>query len=180
MGQRAPGHMLKARLVIHNEIGIVFRVLVHLGLQHAVDIAVAALALGTAHDQHVKVVLLHQCGGEFELGIIGLGHAAGNRSLQLGLGHFFPDLSQCHGLLHPQDLIEVGVGVGIHHENRALVLSAEVINNHAAGGGFTHTALTGNCNGMRIRHNALLSGVPGKSPGRPQGQGSFPGRTTAP
>ena len=50
--------------------------------------------------------------------------------------------------------------IGAHHQNGAFALLAQIINNHAAGGGFPHAALAGNRDSMRIWHNALLLNEP--------------------
>ena len=152
MGQGAPGNVLQTGLVVHDNIGIVLGVLVHLGFQHAVDVAIAALALGAPHDNHVEIIVFNQGIIEFHLGIVRLGHALGNGALQLGLSHFFPNLPQGNVCLHAQHLVEVGVGIGIHHQDRPLMLFAQVINNHTAGCGFAHAALAGDCNGMGSCH----------------------------
>ena len=49
-------------------------------------------------------------------------------------------------------LIEVCIGVSVHHKDRALLLIAKVIDDHAAGGGFAHAALAGYCNGKGCCH----------------------------
>ena len=146
--------VLKTGFVVHDHVGIVGNVLGNLGLQYAIDVEVAALALGAAHDQHIEVVVLNEGLTELHLGVVRLGHAGGDGALQLGLSHFLPDLPQRGLHLHAQNLVQVGVGVGVHHEDGAVLLFAQIIDQHAAGGGFTHAALTGNRNGMR--HNFTL------------------------
>ena len=149
--------MLQPRLVVHDHIAIVFGVLVHLGLEDPIDIAVAPLALGAAHDKHIEVVFFHESGIEFEFGVIRFGHSGGDGvPPQLGFRHFLPDFAQTGLNLHAQDLIEVAVGVRVHDQDRSLLLLAKVINDHAAGRGFAHAALTGYSDGVRCAHRNML------------------------
>ena len=69
--------------------------------------------------------------------------------VETSLGHLFPDLAEAGVNLHAQNFVQIGIGIGIDHQNGAVALLAQVIDQHAAGGGFTHTALTGNSDGMR-------------------------------
>ena len=157
MGQGASGHVLQARLVVHDHVGVILGVLVHLGFQNAIDIAIASLALGPAHDQHVEVVLFDEGVVELHFGVIRLGHARGDRAGLLRMGHLLPDLTQSDIGLHAQDLVEVGVGIRVHNQDGTLLLLAQIFDDHAAGSGFAHTALTGYGNRMRIWHrNAPL------------------------
>ena len=54
MRERAARNVLQPRLVVHDHIIIIADILVQLGLQHAVDKAIAALALRAAHDYDFK------------------------------------------------------------------------------------------------------------------------------
>ena len=152
MGKGSPGHVLQSCLIVHDQIPVILGILVHLGFQHAIDVAIAALALGSAHDQHIVIVLFNESGIELELCVFGLGHTGGDGAFQLRLGHFLPDGTQGGFYLHTQDFIQVGIGVGVHHQDGAVLLFAEVVNNHAAGGGLAYPTLTGDCDGMRCCH----------------------------
>ena len=154
LGERPPGHVLQACLVVHHDISIVLCVFIHLGFQDAVDIAIAALALGAAHDQHIKVVLFDEGIVELHLGIVCLGHTGRNGTGLLGVGHLFPDLTQGDIRLHAQNLIEVGIGIGVHHQDGALLLTAEIVDDHAAGRGLADAAFAGNGNGTGCCHNS--------------------------
>ena len=153
MGQRTPGHMLQTGFVVHYQIAVIFGILVDLGLENAVDVAIAALALGPAHDNHVEIVLLDEGVAELHVRIVGLGHAGGDGPLQLGLGHFLPDGAQRNALLHTQNFVQVGVCVCVHHQDGSLLLLAEIVHDHAAGGGLAYAAFTGDRNGMGCCHN---------------------------
>ena len=156
MGERPPGDMLQPRLVVHDHVGIVGQILAKLRLQHAVDIAVAALALGASHDQHVEIVVLDQGVAELHFRVVRLGHALGNGAFQLCLCHFLPDLAERGLHLHAQNFVQVGIGIGVHHKDGAALLCAQVVDDHAAGSGFAHAALSGNGNGMRCHSLVLL------------------------
>ena len=93
---------------------------------------------------------------KFHFGVVGLGHPGGDGALQLCLGHFLPDLAEGNFRLHPQHFVEVGIGIRVHHQNGAVVLLAQIINDHTAGCGFAHAALAGNCDGMGCSHSHML------------------------
>ena len=156
MGKRPPGDMLQPRLVVHDNIGIVGQIFSKLRLQYAVDIAVAALALGTTHDQHVKIVVLDQGVAELHFRVVRLGHPLGNGAFQLRLRHFLANLAEGGLYLHAKNLVQVGIGIGVHHKDGAALLAAQVVDDHAAGSGFAHTTLSGNGNGMRCHSLVLL------------------------
>ena len=122
--------MLQARLVIYHDIAVVLGVLGHLARQKAVDKAVAALPLGAAHDQQVIVVRLRQGVGKTHFRVIRLGHPRGNHLLggHLRPGDVLTDIPQGFLYLYPQHLVEVGVGVGVHGQDRTLLLLAEILN----------------------------------------------------
>ena len=166
--------MLQSCLIVHDHIGIVGNVLVHLALEHGIDVAVAAFALGPAHDQHIEVILLDQGLGELHFREIPLGHTGGDGLFQLCLGHFLPDLSQRGLHLHAQNLVEVGIGICVHYQHRAVALLAQAVDHHTADGGFSDAAFTGDCDGMRLCHGIaprlLNSGI------RPGPEVPHPGR----
>lgn len=126
---------------------------------------VAALALRPAHDEHIIVVLLNERGVELHLGIVGLGHVGGHGARLLGVGHFLADIAQRRLDLDAQNLVEVGVRVGVHDQNGAFFLLAQIVNDHAAGRRLADAAFSGNCNDMGLGHkNRSLergSGRPG-------------------
>ena len=153
MRQGAAADMLQPGLVVDDHIFVVADILVDLGLQYAVDKAVAALALCAAHDQHVIVVLLHQRGAELHLGVIGLCHAGRHGAVLLGLGHLLANVAQGGLHLHAQHLIQIGVGVGVHYQQRALPRLAQIVDHHAAGGRFADATLTCHCNDMCFSHS---------------------------
>ena len=143
--------MLEPRFIVDDHIAVVARIFVDLGLEDAVDKAVAALALRPAHDKHVKIVLFDERRAEFHLGVVGLCHIGRHGALLLGAGHLLADIAQRRLDLHAQHLVEVGVGVGVDDQNGALFLLTQIVDNHAAGCRLADTALTGNCDGM-CRH----------------------------
>ena len=49
-------------------------------------------------------------------------------------------------------LIEVCVSVCVHNQNGTVLLVAQIVDDHAAGGGLTHAALAGYCDGMGCCH----------------------------
>ena len=153
MGQRAAADMLQPGLVVDDHIFVVADVLVDLRFQHAVDKAVAALALSPAHDQHVIVVLLHQRGAELHLSVIRLGHTGRHGAVLLGLCHLLADIAQRGLDLHAQHLVEVGIGIRVHHQQRALPRLAQIVDEHAAGGRFADATLTCHCNDMCLSHS---------------------------
>ena len=144
--------MLQTSLVVHHHVAVIADILVDLRFQNAVDIAVAALALRSAHDEHVVVVLLDEGGIEFHLGIVGLGHVGRDLAGLFGVRHLFADIAEGRLDLDAQDLVEVGVGVGVHHEDGALFLLAQIVDDHAAGRRLADAALSGNCNDMGMGH----------------------------
>ena len=149
MGKRAPGDVLHAGLVVDDHVAVVPRVLFQLRLEDAVDKAVTALSLGAAHHQHVEVVLLDQRRAEAELGVVRLCHAAGDRVAPLfRLGHLLADIAQGGLHLHAQDLVQIGIGVGVHHEDRRFSAAAQIVHDHAADRGFPDAAFSGDRNGM--------------------------------
>ena len=166
MGQGSSGNVLQARLVVHDQIGIILGVLVHLGLQHTVYITIAALALGAAHDQHIEVVFLDEGVVKLHFGIVCLGHSRGNGTGLFGVSHLFPDLTQGDVGFHAQNLVEVTVGIRVHNQDGALFLLAQILNDHAAGSGLADAAFSGNGNGMGICHKLCsFDGLVGKPPG---------------
>ena len=100
----------------------------------------------------IVIILFNESGIELELGVLGLGHSGGDGAFHLRLGHFLPDGAQGGFYFHAQNFIQIGIGVGIHHQDGAVLLFAEVINNHAAGGGLAYPTLAGDCDGMRCCH----------------------------
>ena len=126
--------MLETRLVVDDHVFIVSGILVDLGLENAVDKAVAALALRSSHDEHVEIVFFDERGIELHLRVIGLCHVGRNRALLLGSCHFLADVSERGFDLHAEHLVEVGVCVRIHNEDGTLFLLAQIIDDHAAGG----------------------------------------------
>ena len=131
--KRASGDMLETRLVVDDHVFIVSGILVDLGLENAVDKAVAALALRSSHDEHVEIVFFDERGIELHLRVIGLCHVGRNRALLLGSCHFLADVSERGFDLHAEHLVEVGVCVRIHNEDGTLFLLAQIIDDHAAG-----------------------------------------------
>ena len=140
--------MLETRLVVDDHVFIVSGILVDLGLENAVDKAVAALALRSSHDEHVEIVFFDERGIELHLRVIGLCHVGRNRALLLGSCHFLADVSERGFDLHAEHLVEVGVCVRIHNEDGTLFLLAQIIDDHAAGGRLADAALTGDRDGM--------------------------------
>src|SRR5699024_10859402 len=123
IGQDAPAHVRQTRLVVHHDVAVVLGVLGYLGGEQAVDKAVAALALGPAHDQQVKVVGLGEGLAEAHLGVVGLGHARGDGADggHLRPGDVLPDVAQGGLDLHPQHLGQIGIGVGVHGQDRTVL-----------------------------------------------------------
>ena len=159
MGQGSPGDMLQPRLVVHDHIAIVFGVLVHLGLEDPIDIAVAPLALGAAHDKHIEVVFFHESGIEFEFGVIRFGHSGGNGCpLATRLSPLSSRISPRRGLnLHAQDLIEVAVGVRVHDQDRSLLLLATGSQRSCRRSWSLPTPpFTGDGDGVRCAHRNML------------------------
>ena len=154
MGQRAAGDVLQPGLVVDHHVAVAAVVLVHLGLKHAVDIAIAALALGAAHDEHVEVVLLDEGLAELVLRVLLLGHARRDRGHRQKLrpGHLLADVAQRGIHIDAKHLVQVGIGVRVHHQDGPLVLVDQLLNDHAAGGRLTDAALAGHSDDMR-RHN---------------------------
>ena len=66
--------MLQSGFVVYDHIPVVPGIFVDLGLEHAVDKAVAPLALRPAHDQHIKIVLFNEGVAEHHFGIVRLRH----------------------------------------------------------------------------------------------------------
>ena len=151
--------MLQTSLVVHHHVAVIADILVDLRLENAVDIAVAALALRAAHDEHVIVILFDERGVELHLGIVRLGHIGGHGAGQLCVRHFLADIAQRRFDLDAKDLVEVGVGVGVHHKDGAFFLLAQIIDDHAAGRRLADAALPGNCNNVRVRHKKRSLGA---------------------
>ena len=150
VGQRAPGDVLEAGLVVDHHVFVATVVLVNLGLQYPVDIAIAALALGATHDQHVIVVLLDQGFIELVFGVLLLGHALGygTDGQELCVGHLLADAAQRGIHVDAEHLVQVGVGVGVHHQKGALTPPAEALDDHAAGGRLADAPLAGHSDDM--------------------------------
>ena len=145
--------MLQSGLVVDDHILVVAHVLVDLRLEYAVDKAVAALALCAAHDQHVIVVLLHQRGAELHFGVIRLCHTGRHGAVFLRLGHLLANVAQRGLHFHAQHFIQVGVGVGVHDQQRALSRLAQIVDQHAAGGRLADAAFARHCNDMCFSHS---------------------------
>ena len=77
-GKQATANMLHARFVIHHKIRVVGLQSLNLGLHQSIHKAIAALALGAAHDHQVKILFL--CNGILQphLQVVTLGHARRN------------------------------------------------------------------------------------------------------
>ena len=77
-GKQATANMLHARFVIHHKIRVVCLQSLNLGLHQSIHKAIAALALGAAHDHQVKILFL--CNGILQphLQVVTLGHARRN------------------------------------------------------------------------------------------------------
>ena len=82
------------------------------------------------------------------------------------MGHLFPDLAQGDVGLYAQNLVEVTVGIRVHNQDGALLLLAQILNDHTAGRGLADAAFAGNGNGMRICHKLYsFVGLVDKPPG---------------
>ena len=142
--------MLQTGLVVHHDVAVVLGILGHLGGEKAVDKAVAALALGAAHDQKVIVVGLSEGVTELHLGVICLAHAGRDGALEghLRLGDLLTDVAQGVVHLYPQHFIQIGIGVGVHGQDRTVLLLAEILDEHAADSGLAYAAFAGQRNGL--------------------------------
>ena len=75
------------------------------------------------------------------------------------MGHFLADIAQRRLDLDAQNLVEVGVRVGVHDQNGSFFLLAQIVNDHAAGRRLADAALSGNCNDMGFGHRKSLLGT---------------------
>ena len=150
MGQDASADMLQARLIVNHHIAVIAVVLVHLGSEHAVDVAIAALALGSAHDEHIEIIFFDQSRGKLHFGIVRLGHARRNGAVlhHFSARHLFTNIAQRGFNLHAQHFVQIGICIRIHHQDGGFLLAAKQVNQHAAGGRLADAALSGNCNGV--------------------------------
>ena len=138
--------MLHAGLVVDDDVAVGLGQLAHGGGEQAVGVAVAALALCAAHDQHVKVVTLGEGALQLILHVVLLAHAGGYGGvlIALRLGYHLPNLAEGLLDLDAQDLVEVVVGVGVDGEHRGEPVRAQVIDENAAKGGLAGAALPRN------------------------------------
>ena len=134
--------MLHTGLVIDDDIAVSADILVEQGLEHAVDVAVAALALRAAHDEHVEIVLLRQRGFEAVFGIVRLCHALGDRiAAELRLRDLLADLAEGDTGFDAEDLVQIGIGIRVDDEQRTLAALDEGVDHHAADRRFSDAAL---------------------------------------
>ena len=149
MRKRPAGDVLHTGLVIDDDIAVSADILVEQGLEHAVDVAVAALALRAAHDEHVEIVLLRQRGFEAVFGIVRLCHALGDRiAAELRLRDLLADLAEGDTGFHAEDLVQIGIGIRVDDEQRTLAALDEGVDHHAADRRFSDAALSGDSNGI--------------------------------
>ena len=128
-GQDTPADMFHARLIVHHNIGVMVLQFLHLGLDDAVDKAVASLALGPSHDHKVIVVLLGKGVPQAALQIGGFGDSRRNLIFGIHSGplDLLPEFTQGYSHFHPQHLVEVGVGVSVHRQHRLLPGVAQIL-----------------------------------------------------
>ena len=62
--------------------------------------------------------------------------------------NFFADVAQSGFDFYSQNLIEVGVGVGVNGQNGAFRAFSQVLDQHTGDGGLARAALSGHSNGV--------------------------------
>src|SRR5699024_61496 len=106
-----------------------------------------------AHNKQIKIIIFHESVLETEFRIVRLGHSGRDRTL---LRHLRPrdllaDVPESGVYLHSENLVQIGIRVRIHSEDRTLALLAEILDQHSAQSSLSNAAFT--CDGNHMCHN---------------------------
>ena len=147
--------MLHTGLVVHQHIFVVAFQLAQLRGKQIVNKAIAALALGPAHNDQIKVIILDQCGVELVIQIFFFAHAWRDWSvvIHIRLCDDLADIPQGGFHFHTQDLIQIGVCVCIDCQNRSLTSFAKPVDHHSGDRCLPCSAFS--CKRYCIRHIVL-------------------------
>ena len=135
--------MLQARLVVNDHIGIRIRELVHRTAQDVIGRAVAPGSFRPAHGQQVELGLFGQRLLDAEIQIVPFAHTAHGCATTRLPGGLFPHIA--HGIVerHTQGQIQIGAGVGVNGQHRALVTLGQMIDDQRRDRRLARAALAG-------------------------------------
>ena len=136
--------MLHPRFVIHNNVPVVAGHTVHEFAQEQVGVAVAVWTFTPAHRHQVEPLALNHSVIELDFQVRFLGHP--RRDIDFLFIECGNDGADGLPDVQAQALAQIGIGVGIHGQNRLQAILFKVADYQAGYGGLATAAFAGNRN----------------------------------
>ncbi len=129
--------MFHARFVVHQDIAVIGGQMIHGHGQVLVGGAVAARPVRLPHDQQIKAVFFDNSLLDFHFHELIAGHARRQVAFQV-----FPYAADGRADFEFQQFIQVGVGVGVHRQNRRQSSGQQIFDQQGRGGGLAGTTFS--------------------------------------